>query len=89
MCKFVTLILPRELLGSDQDLFINDPLPSRPLTHSINPCSVFVNGRSRPVVMADMRKRIERGDLQQEKQDAITVCLNGMELYWSPFRITG
>ncbi|KAK5199883.1 hypothetical protein LTR99_004679 [Exophiala xenobiotica] len=33
---------------------------------------VFVNGRSRPVIMADMRKRIERGDLKQEKQDAIT-----------------
>jgi len=33
---------------------------------------VFVNGRSRPVIMADMRKRIERGDLKHEKQDAIT-----------------
>jgi len=33
---------------------------------------VFVDGRSRPVIMADMQKRIERGDLKQEKRDAIT-----------------
>ncbi|KAL6244060.1 hypothetical protein RBB50_008929 [Rhinocladiella similis] len=32
---------------------------------------VFVNGRSRPVIMADMQKRIDRGDIKQEKQDAI------------------
>ncbi|KAK4946729.1 hypothetical protein LTR10_014231 [Elasticomyces elasticus] len=38
---------------------------------------VFVNGRSRPVIMADMQKRIERGDISQEKQDAIKVGLDG------------
>jgi len=32
---------------------------------------VFVNGRSRPVIMEDMQKRIDRGDLQLEKQEAI------------------
>ncbi|EHY52659.1 hypothetical protein ABEF95_012026 [Exophiala dermatitidis] len=32
---------------------------------------VFVNGRSRPVIMQDMQRRIERGDLRQEKLDAI------------------
>ncbi|KAJ4509825.1 hypothetical protein HRR83_006845 [Exophiala dermatitidis] len=32
---------------------------------------VFVNGRSRPVIMQDMQRRIERGDLRQEKSDAI------------------
>ncbi|KIV87531.1 hypothetical protein PV11_03070 [Exophiala sideris] len=32
---------------------------------------VFVNGRSRPVIMADMQKRIDRSDISQEKQDAI------------------
>lgn len=36
--------------------------------------SVFVNGRSRPVIMEDMQRRIERGDITQEKQDAIKVC---------------
>lgn len=32
---------------------------------------VFVNGRSRPVIMEDMQRRIDRGDLRQEKVDAI------------------
>ncbi|KAF2838196.1 hypothetical protein M501DRAFT_1058374 [Patellaria atrata CBS 101060] len=32
---------------------------------------VFVNGRSRAVVMDDMRKRIERGDLDAERKEAI------------------
>ncbi|EXJ84475.1 hypothetical protein A1O3_05143 [Capronia epimyces CBS 606.96] len=34
---------------------------------------VFVNGRSRPVIMEDMQRRINRGDGKQEKQDAIQV----------------
>lgn len=33
-----------------------------------------MDGRSRPLIMADMQKRIERGDIDQEKQDAIKVC---------------
>ncbi|RMZ84711.1 hypothetical protein DV737_g907, partial [Chaetothyriales sp. CBS 132003] len=33
----------------------------------------FVNGRPRPVIMADMERRINRGDLNQEKLDAIKV----------------
>ncbi|RMZ75886.1 hypothetical protein DV738_g5224, partial [Chaetothyriales sp. CBS 135597] len=31
----------------------------------------FVNGRPRPVIMEDMEKRIQRGDLGQEKLDAV------------------
>lgn len=34
---------------------------------------VFVNGRPRPVIIEDMEKRIERGDIKQEKLDAIQV----------------
>ncbi|OAG44958.1 hypothetical protein AYO21_00920 [Fonsecaea monophora] len=34
---------------------------------------VFVNGRSRPVIMEDMQQRIDRGDIQLEKQEAIKV----------------
>lgn len=34
---------------------------------------LFVNGRSRHLIMEDMRRRIERGDLKQEKLDAIKV----------------
>lgn len=33
--------------------------------------SVFVNGRSRPVIMEDMQKRISTSTLKQEKLDAI------------------
>jgi 2-oxo-4-hydroxy-4-carboxy--5-ureidoimidazoline (OHCU) decarboxylase len=36
--------------------------------------SVFVNGRSRPVVMENMRARIDRGDIKAERQEAIQVC---------------
>ncbi|KIV92922.1 hypothetical protein, variant 2 [Exophiala mesophila] len=32
---------------------------------------VFVNGRSRPVIMEDMQRRIDTSNLQQEKKDAI------------------
>ena len=35
--------------------------------------SVFVNGRARPVVMENMRERIARGDIKQERVDAIEV----------------
>lgn len=34
---------------------------------------VFVNGRSRPVVMQNMRERIDRGDIRAEEQEAIQV----------------
>lgn len=34
---------------------------------------VFVNGRSRPVVMQNMRERIGRGDLDAEEREAIQV----------------
>lgn len=34
---------------------------------------VFVNGRSRPVIMEDMRKRIARGNMASERADAIRV----------------
>jgi hypothetical protein len=36
--------------------------------------SVFVNGRERPVIMQDMRRRIERGDIEAERGEAIQVC---------------
>ncbi|KAH6642182.1 Oxo-4-hydroxy-4-carboxy-5-ureidoimidazoline decarboxylase [Boeremia exigua] len=32
---------------------------------------VFVNGRPRPVVMENMRSRIDRGDIKAERQEAI------------------
>jgi len=32
---------------------------------------VFVNGRSRPVIMDDMRSRIDRGDIKLERAEAI------------------
>jgi 2-oxo-4-hydroxy-4-carboxy--5-ureidoimidazoline (OHCU) decarboxylase len=35
---------------------------------------VFVNGRSRPVIFEDMRRRIERGDIGEERKEAIKVC---------------
>jgi hypothetical protein len=35
--------------------------------------SVFVNGRERPVIMQNMRERIERGDLDAERKEAIQV----------------
>ena len=35
--------------------------------------SVFVNGRSRSVIMEDIQRRIERGDIKQERLDAIQV----------------
>jgi hypothetical protein len=34
---------------------------------------VFVNGRSRPVVMQNMEERIKRGDIEREKVEAIEV----------------
>lgn len=37
---------------------------------------VFVNGRSRPVIMEDMRKRIAAGDIKAERAAAIRVSLN-------------
>ncbi|KAJ4362291.1 hypothetical protein N0V83_010384 [Neocucurbitaria cava] len=34
---------------------------------------VFVNGRARPVIMENMRARIDRGDIKAERQEAIQV----------------
>ena len=34
---------------------------------------VFVNGRSRDVIMEDMRRRIDRGDIRAEEHEAIQV----------------
>jgi propanediol utilization protein len=39
--------------------------------NSTDTCSVFVNGRPRPVIMEDMRSRIDRGDIKAERQVAI------------------
>ena len=35
---------------------------------------VFVNGRSRPVIMEEMRKRIAEGNIKDEQEAAIRVC---------------
>jgi hypothetical protein len=40
--------------------------------------SVFVNGRERPVVMQDMQRRIERGDIEAERGEAIQVCCSSV-----------
>ncbi|KAI6085547.1 Oxo-4-hydroxy-4-carboxy-5-ureidoimidazoline decarboxylase [Hypoxylon rubiginosum] len=37
---------------------------------------VFVNGRSRPVVMQNMRERIDRGDIRAEEQEAIQAMVD-------------
>lgn len=37
---------------------------------------VFVNGRGRDVIMANMRERIDRGDAQAEEKEAIEVPCN-------------
>jgi hypothetical protein len=37
--------------------------------------SVFVNARPRSVIMQDMRRRIDRGDLDAERKEAIQVCV--------------
>ncbi|KAK8032352.1 hypothetical protein PG990_002086 [Apiospora arundinis] len=37
---------------------------------------VFVNGRSRPVIMEDMRRRIDRGDPEEEEQEAIRAMVD-------------
>lgn len=36
---------------------------------------VFVNGRSLPVMMENMRQRISRGDIETEKTEAINVLI--------------
>lgn len=36
---------------------------------------VFVNGRGRDVILRDMGLRIERGDIQMERQQAIEVTI--------------
>lgn len=35
--------------------------------------SVFVNNRSRDVIMEDMQRRIDRADIEQERRQAIEV----------------
>ncbi|KAI0512816.1 Oxo-4-hydroxy-4-carboxy-5-ureidoimidazoline decarboxylase [Xylaria bambusicola] len=37
---------------------------------------VFVNGRSRDVVMEDMRRRIDRGDIRAEEKEAISAMVD-------------
>ncbi|KAI1185610.1 Oxo-4-hydroxy-4-carboxy-5-ureidoimidazoline decarboxylase [Nemania serpens] len=37
---------------------------------------VFVNGRSRPVVMDDMRRRIDRGDIRAEEMEGIQAMVD-------------
>lgn len=43
---------------------------------------VFVNGRSRPVIMDDMRARISNSDLKQERIAAIRVCRGCRHCKW-------
>ena len=51
--------------------------------------SVFVNGRSRRVIMKDMEQRIRRGDTKQEKTDAIQVCLSLISKRHEAHNVTG
>lgn len=44
---------------------------------------VFVNGRSRPVIMEDMRRRIDTGDQKGERVAAIRVSLPGWSNAWA------
>jgi hypothetical protein len=44
----------------------------------LTPRSVFVNGRPRPAIMEDMRRRIARGDIKQERAEAIKVNLHAV-----------
>ncbi|KAI1865954.1 uncharacterized protein JN550_007932 [Neoarthrinium moseri] len=37
---------------------------------------VFVNGRSRPVIMENMRQRIDRGDIDEEELEAINAMVD-------------
>ncbi|KAH8653724.1 OHCU decarboxylase-domain-containing protein [Xylariales sp. PMI_506] len=37
---------------------------------------VFVNGRGRPAIMADMRRRIDRGDAREEEREAIRAMVD-------------
>lgn len=34
-----------------------------------------MNGRGRDVIMVDMRRRIDRGEFEQEVRDNIEVCI--------------
>lgn len=38
-------------------------------------CSTFVNGRGRDVIMIDMRRRMNRANIELEVQDNIQVCV--------------
>lgn len=42
---------------------------------------VFVNGRGRDVIMEDMRRRIDRGDIEREKEETIQVCFLVQNIY--------
>ena len=37
---------------------------------------VFVNGRSRPVIMENMRMRIDRGDGEEEEREAVRAMVD-------------
>jgi hypothetical protein len=42
---------------------------------------VFVNGRGRDVIMQDMRRRIERGDVELERGEGVDVCFFSFLLF--------
>ncbi|KAF9736544.1 hypothetical protein PMIN03_011635 [Paraphaeosphaeria minitans] len=42
-----------------------------PLFNTMSMSIVFVNGRARPAIMMNMRTRIVRGDIKEERQEAI------------------
>jgi 2-oxo-4-hydroxy-4-carboxy--5-ureidoimidazoline (OHCU) decarboxylase len=46
------------------------------ISFELTSSSVFVNGRPRPVIMANMQQRITRGDIDLERAEAIKVRLN-------------
>jgi 2-oxo-4-hydroxy-4-carboxy--5-ureidoimidazoline (OHCU) decarboxylase len=65
-------VLSRLSLFNDMHHFYNELIDLR---------SVFVNGRSRPVIFEDMKRRIERGDIKAERSEAIKVIFPLLALH--------
>lgn len=68
-------------------MFTSSPSKFQASINAYTRHSVFVNGRSRPVIMENMRSRIARGDIKAERQEAIQVrcfCLLALLSLASP-----
>lgn len=83
MCKCISLVYrsSKQLLECERlDSFEELPRSYSSLytscatlarAHVADTCSVFVNGRPRPMIMENMRSRIDRADIEAERQEAI------------------